>query len=185
MIICPTKLTFGCKLSPPLTYPIFDSKGIPTRILGKTGIQVPIIGIGTGSRFCSVYDEDKALGILTYALDHGLYYWDTAHDYQNDKVISEERVGKILKARRKEVFLATKVSARKADEAKQQIEESLKRLQTDYIDVLQIHSIKSVKDAKEVVKRGGVLDVVQSLKEQGVAKFIGFTGHSSAEARPS
>ena len=165
-----------------MAYPTFNPKGIPTRTLGKTGIQVPLICIGAGSRFCSVYDEDKGLEMLTYALNHGLYYWDTAHNYGNDKVISEKRVGKILKNRRKEVFLATKVRARNTDEAKRHIEESLKRLQTDYVDILQIHSIKSVEDAKEVVKTGGVLDVVHGLKEQGVAKFIGFTGHSSAKA---
>jgi aryl-alcohol dehydrogenase-like predicted oxidoreductase len=175
-------LTFGCKFVSPITYPTFDPKGIPTRTLGRTGIQVPLIGIGTGSRFCSVYDEDKALEILNYALDHGLYYWDTAHNYGNDKVISEERVGKILKNRREEVFLATKVRARNADEAKRHIEKSLKRLQTDYVDILQVHSIKSLEDAKEVVKKGGVLDLVRGLKVQGVAKFIGFTGHSSTEA---
>lgn len=175
-------LTCGCKFVSPIAYPTFNPKGVPTRTLGKTEIQVPVIGIGTGSRFCSVYDEDKALEILTYALDNGLYYWDTAHDYGKDKVISEERLGKILKKRRKEIFLATKVLARNIDDAKRQIEESLKRLQTDYIDILQIHSIKSVEDAKEVVKKGGVLDVVRSLKDQGVAKFIGFTGHRSAEA---
>ena len=164
------------------TYPTFHSKGLPTRTLGKTGIQVPLIGIGTGGRFLSEKDEYKGLEILTYALDHGLYYWDTAHDYGNDKVNSEERLGKILKKRRKEVFLATKVGARNADKAKRHIEESLKRLQTDYVDIFQIHSITSVEDAKKVVKKGGLLDVVRDLKEQGVAKFIGFTGHSSAEA---
>lgn len=175
-------LTFRPKSASPITYPTFNPKGLPTRTLGKTGIQVPLIGIGTGSRFCSINDEDKGLEILTYALDHGLYYWDTAHNYGNDTVTSEERVGKILKERRKEVFLATKVGARNADKAKRHIEESLKRLQTDYLDIFQIHGIKSVADAKEVVKKGGVLDVVRGLKEQGVAKFIGFTGHSSAEA---
>ena len=175
-------LSFKPKSLYPTTRPTFDPKGLPTRTLGKTGIQVPLIGVGTGSRFCSVYDEEKGLEILTSSIDHGLYYWDTAHNYGNDKVISEKRVGKILKNRRKEVLLATKVKARNAEEAKRDIEESLKRLQTDYVNILQIHSIKSVEDAKGLVKKGGVLDVVRSLKEQGVAKFIGFTGHSSAEA---
>ena len=62
-------------------------------------------------------DEDKALEILTYALDHGLYYWDTAHDYSQNGIVSEVRLGKILKYRRKEIFLATKVSARGSIEA--------------------------------------------------------------------
>lgn len=160
----------------------FDAKGLPTRMLGGTGIKVPLIGVGTGSRFCAVKDEDKALEMLTYALDHGLYYWDTAHDYSDDEVISEKRLGKILKHRRSEIFLATKVGAREPDEAKRHIEESLSRLQTDYVDLLQIHSVESVEDVEIITKKGGLLDVVRGMREQGVARRIGFTGHRSAEA---
>jgi len=113
-----------------------------------------------------------------------LYYWDTAHDYRDERtgVISEVRLGRVLKDRRKEVFLSTKVGPREPDEAKRHIEESLSRLQTDYLNILQIHSINSVDDAKNVVKKGGLLDLVRQMREQGVAKYIGFTGHSSAEA---
>ncbi len=160
----------------------FDAKGLPTRILGQTGIRVPLIGVGTGSRFCAVKDENKALQMLTYALEHGLYYWDTAHDYGNDEVISEKRLGKILKHRRREIFLATKVAAREPDEAKRHIEESLSRLQTDYVDLLQIHSVESVEDVEIITKKGGLLEVVRGMREQGVARRIGFTGHRSAEA---
>lgn len=170
----------GCVTTGTAAY--FDPKGLPTKPLGKTGVSVPRIGIGAGSRFCSVQDEDEALEILTYALDHGLYYWDTAHDYTRDSVISEERLGKILKSRRKEVFLATKVGAREPDEAKRHIEESLTRLQTDYLDILQLHSVKSVEDVEVIAKEGGVLDVVRKLRDEGVAKNIGFTGHDSAKA---
>lgn len=162
----------------------YDPKGLPTVTLGKTGAVVPLIGYGTGSRFCAVTDEDKALEMLTYALNHGLYYWDTAHSYGNEEagIVSEERLGKIAKHRRKEIFLATKVDARDPDEAKQQIETSLKRLNTDYLDVLQMHSIMSVKDVEEITRSGGLMDVVLEMKEQGVAKNIGFTGHCSAKA---
>jgi predicted aldo/keto reductase-like oxidoreductase len=160
----------------------FDAKGLPTRMLGGTGIKVPLIGVGTGSRFCVVKDEDKALEMLTYALEHGLYYWDTAHSYGNDEVISEKRLGKIVKHRRSEIFLATKVEGREPDEAKRNIEESLSRLQTDYVDLLQIHSVESVEDVEFITKKGGVLEVVRGMREQGVARHIGFTGHRSAEA---
>ncbi|MHC4456380.1 MAG: aldo/keto reductase [Planctomycetota bacterium] len=160
----------------------FDAKGLPTRILGQTGVKVPLTGVGTGSRFCAVKEEDKALQMLTYALDHGLYYWDTAHSYGNDEVISEKRLGKIVKHRRREIFLATKVEAREPDEAKRYIEESLSRLQTDYVNLLQIHSVESVEDVEIITKKGGLLDVVREMKEQGVARHIGFTGHRSAEA---
>jgi len=160
----------------------FDAKGLPTRILGKTGERVPIMAIGTGSRFCSVKVEDQALEILTYALDHGLYYWDTAHDYTYGEIASESRLGKILKDRRKEVFLSTKVGARDPDEAKRHIEESLKRLQTDYLDILKIHLIRSMEDVEVIGKKGGLVDILHRLCEEGVARHIGFTGHLSAAA---
>ena len=160
----------------------YDAKGLPTRELGKTGVRVPFIVIGTGSRWCSVKDEDEALRILTYALDHGLYYWDTASTYRGENFFSEERIGKILKDRRKRVFLSTKVRERDPDKAKVQIETSLKRLQIDRLDLLQIHRIQSPEDVEDIGKKGGVYDIVRSFKEQGVCRFIGFTGHSDAEA---
>jgi len=169
-------LAFAGKDSP------FDAKGLPTVSLGKTGVRVPRYALGLGSRFCSVQEEDKGLEILNYALDHGLYYWDTAATYQSGDVVSEERLGKLLKTRRKEVFLATKVREREPDKAKAQIERSLQRMQTDHLDLLQVHLIRSLEDVEDIGKKGGVYDILQSLKEQGVVKHIGFTGHLSAEA---
>ena len=127
-------------------------------------------------------DEDKALEMLTYALDNGLYYWDTANGYRDEEVISEERLGKILKHRRKEVFLSTKVGARQADGARRELEESLGHLQTDYINLWQIHGLDSLEDAKALGKKGSVLEVLYKMREEGVVKNIGFTGHKSAEA---
>jgi aryl-alcohol dehydrogenase-like predicted oxidoreductase len=160
----------------------YDSKGLPTRKLGKTGIKIPLIAIGTGSRFCSVENEDEAFKILTYALDNGLYYWDTAHIYSNGSIISEERLGEILKKRRKEIFLSTKISTRDPEEAKKHIEISLRRLQTDYVDILKVHMIEDLDDLKTVTRKGGLYDVLTEMKRQGVARFIGFSGHSSDKA---
>ena len=160
----------------------FDPKGLPTTILGKTKARVPLIAVGTGSRFCSMENEDEAQELLTYALDQGLYYWDTANSYGNDRVISEERLGRILKHRRSEVFLSTKVQSREPDEAMKQIETSLKRLQTDHLDILNIHSIESLDDVSQILSKNGVYSVIQKMKEEGVARSIGFTGHTSAEA---
>ena len=160
----------------------YDSKQLPTRKLGKTGIEVPLIIMGCGSRFMAIRDEDKALELLEYALDHGLYYWDTAANYGNDQISSEERIGKLLKNRRREVFLATKVAKRDGESAKKTIERSLKRLQTDYIDLLQVHAIKSVEDIENLGKKGNVLDVLHQYKQEGTIAHIGFTGHTSAEA---
>jgi predicted aldo/keto reductase-like oxidoreductase len=160
----------------------FDSKGLPTRILGKTGIKIPLIAIGTGSRFCSIENEDEALNILTFALDHGFYYWDTAHLYANGSIISEERLGQIVKDRREEIFLSTKCSTRDPEEAKKEIEISLNRLQTDHVDILKVHSIEDVEDVEEITRKGGLYDVLRSMKDQGITKYIGFSGHSSDKA---
>ncbi len=160
----------------------YDAKGLPTVVLGNTGARVPRIGYGCGSRFYAVEDEDRGLEMLTYALDHGLYYWDTAHDYASETVISEERIGKVLKHRRDEVFLSTKVGAREPDEAKRHIEESLTRLQTDHLDILKVHSLNSVEDLDNIARKGGVLDVLRKMRDEGVARFIGFSGHRSATA---
>ena len=158
----------------------FDPKGLPTRKLGNTGIDVPIMAFGAGSRWMSIEDDDKALELIEYALDQGVYYWDTAASYGNDQISSEERIGKLLPARRKEVFLVTKVHERSADKAKEIIERSLKRLNTDYIDLLHVHSIKSVEDAERLGDKGQVLEVLHKYRDEGVVRHIGFTGHASA-----
>lgn len=159
----------------------FDAKGLPTSILGKTGVRVPRMAIGLGSRWMGEKDDDKALEILEYALNNGCYYWDTAANYGNEQISSEERIGRLLKDRRKEVFLVTKVEEREADKAKISIERSLNRLQTDYIDLLHVHSIDSVEDAESLGNKGKVLEVLHQYRDEGIARHIGFTGHAIAE----
>ena len=162
----------------------YNAKGLPTAILGKTGVRIPRIAVGLGSRFCEIDSEDEALSLLNYALENGLYYWDTAHIYENKKngAISEVRIGKILKERRKEVFLSTKVSLRNPDEALAQIEDSLKRLQTDHLDMLKIHSIASMEEVDQLNQKGQLVEILHKLKEQKITRFIGFSGHGNAEA---
>jgi aryl-alcohol dehydrogenase-like predicted oxidoreductase len=159
----------------------YDSKGLPTTILGKTGVRIPIMVMGLGSRFMGA-DEDKGLEILETALNSGLYYWDTAADYKNDTQFSEERIGKILKNVRNQVFLSTKVGQRNGEDAKRTVETSLKRLQTDYIDLYQIHSITNEEEVRKFGDKDGVLPVLKKYREEGVIRHIGFTGHTSASA---
>jgi aryl-alcohol dehydrogenase-like predicted oxidoreductase len=166
----------GCTASSP-----YDSKGLPTVELGKTGATVPILGFGCGSRWMSVQNTDKALEILESAFDQGLYYWDTAANYGNEQISSEERVGLLLKERREKVFLVTKTGDRDADQAMKSVERSLKRLQTDHIDLLHMHAVSSVEDAELLGEKGQVLEVLLKLKSEGVIRNIGFTGHASAE----
>lgn len=160
----------------------YDPKGVPTRVLGRTGVPVPVIGFGGGSRFCRIEDADQSVELLNYALDHGLYYWDTANQYGGKNFKSEERYGLVLKHRRREVFLATKVGERTYNGAMRQLEESLKRLQTDYLDIYQVHSVESLADVEAIGAKGGVLEALRKLRDQKVARFIGFTGHADAGA---
>ncbi len=167
--------SLSCDRSVPAMQQGYDAKGMPTRVLGKTGVAVPVIALGCGSRFCSVTDPDESVAILTHALDSGIYHWDTGHDYLYHDVLSEERLGLVLKDRRDEVFLATKIGDRTRDGALRQVEESLARLQTDHLDLLQIHNVQSLEDVAASGAEGGVIEAVNQLKQQSVTRFIGFT----------
>ena len=152
--------------------------------LGKTGVRIPRIACGLGSRFCNIEKTDDAIRLLNFALDNGLYYWDTAFSYENSKLgfTSEERMGEVVKTRRDELFLSTKVESRDPDEAKRQIETSLKRLKTDHLDMLKIHNIQTPSDVEAISAKGKMIEMLLSLKEQGVTRFIGFSGHTEAAA---
>jgi predicted aldo/keto reductase-like oxidoreductase len=162
----------------------YKPKGLATAILGKTGVEIPRIALGLGSRWCAVGDEEKALEILTYALDKGLYYWDTAAIYENKEngAVSEERIGKILKDRRKEVFISTKIMDRDPEVIMQHIERSLKRLQIDQLDMLKVHSVQGGDKLEELKGEGKAIEIVHRMKEEGLTKYIGFSGHSEAAA---
>jgi uncharacterized protein len=103
-------ITAGAILAPAAacTTSAYDAKNVPTVILGKTGVRIPRLIMGLGSRFMAV-DEDKGLEILETGLNNGLYYWDTAASYGSQQEWSEERIGKILKGVRERVFLSSKV----------------------------------------------------------------------------
>jgi aryl-alcohol dehydrogenase-like predicted oxidoreductase len=149
---------------------------IPTRVLGKTGARVSILAMGGGSRFLMYKDEDQALEALNRAFDLGITYMDTAYSYGNG--LSEERVGKVMKTRRKGIFLATKIEARKGDEAQRILEGTIKRLQTDQVDLIHVHSLTDENDLAAVEAPDGVLKVLLKLRDQKVTRFIGVTSHT-------
>ncbi len=149
---------------------------LPTRPLGKTGVHVSILAFGGGSRFLMYKDEDKALEAVNRALDLGITYMDTAYGYGDG--LSEERIGKVMKTRRKGIFVATKINKRSGDEAMRVLEGSLKRLQVDQVDLIHIHSLTDESDLAAVEAKGGVLETVQKLKDQKVTRFIGITSHT-------
>jgi len=168
----------------------YDAKGLPTVLFGNTGVRIPRIVLGLGSRFCHMDSDAEAYDMLNFALDNGFYYWDTAHTYDNtialppgkaqptQLVLSEVRLGDVVKTRRKEIFLSTKVAARDPSEAMRQIELSLKRLQTDRLDMLKIHSVESIDDVNQMSQQGNLIDVVLRMKEEKVTRFIGFSCHA-------
>jgi uncharacterized protein len=165
----------GAAASAGLGSPSGAKSKLPTRVLGRTGAEVTILAFGCGSRYL-MYDDDKAVEALNRGLDMGITYVDTAYGYGKGR--SEELVGKVMKTRRKEVFLATKVQERNAEKAMRIIEGSLKRLQTDHVDLLHIHSLTDEKDVAQIEAEDGVLKLLYKLRDQKVARAIGVTSHS-------
>jgi len=172
----------------------YDPKGLPTTMFGNTGVRIPRIALGLGSRFCHMDSAEEAFEMLNYALDNGFYYWDTAHTYDNtialpawkkkpaELVVSEIRTGEVVKTRRQEIFLSTKVQAREPSEAMKQIELSLKRLNTDHLDMLKIHAVETIAEVNQMSQKGNLIDILLKMKEEKVTRFIGFSCHSSGEA---
>ena len=160
------------------------TQSLPKRRLGKTGEIVSCIGFGSGTRFCSIPEEDAAQALLERALALGVSYFDTAGSYTRRGIerLSEKRLGEFSKKRRKEIFLATKIDPRDRDGALRSVEQSLKFLQTDYLDLIQIHSLNDLSDLDRIGGADSVLAAVRQLKDQRVARFIGITGHNDGMA---
>lgn len=157
-----------------------QGKPMPTRTLGRTGLKVPILAFGSGSRFLMYADDDAAVAALNRAIDVGITYVDTAHSYGDGK--SEERVGRVMATRRREVTLSTKIAARTADQARRQIELSLKRLRTDRLDVMHIHALKNAQDLAAIEAKGGVLEAMYEARDQKITRAIGITSHADPQA---
>jgi aryl-alcohol dehydrogenase-like predicted oxidoreductase len=157
---------------------------LPKRRLGMTGEMVSCIGFGSGTRFCSIESEDAAQALLEKAFASGINYFDTAGSYTRRGIerLSEKRLGIFIKTRRNQVFLATKIDPRDRDGALRSVETSLKFLQSDYLDLIQIHSLSNRDDLERIGSANGVLAAVRELKDQKIARFIGITGHNDGVA---
>ncbi|MBV8203177.1 MAG: aldo/keto reductase [Acidobacteria bacterium] len=153
--------------------------GIPYRTLGRTGEKVSLVGIG-GAHLGRLHDEQEAIRIVRTALDSGINFMDNSWDYSDGK--SEERMGKALRdGYRQKAFLMTKIDGRTKQSAAQQLDESLRRLQTDHLDLLQLHEIIRMADPDRVFAAGGALEAVLAAKQAGKIRYIGFTGHKSPD----
>jgi aryl-alcohol dehydrogenase-like predicted oxidoreductase len=151
--------------------------GIPYRRLGRTGELVSLVGVG-GYHLGRQADEQETIRIVRTAIDNGINFLDNSWDYNGGA--SEIRMGKALAdGYRDKAFLMTKIDGRTKAAAARQIEESLGRLHTDHIDLLQIHEVIRMTDAERVFAVGGALEAVAAAREAGKIRYIGFTGHKS------
>ncbi|MDE0019581.1 MAG: aldo/keto reductase [Candidatus Poribacteria bacterium] len=151
---------------------------LPTRRFGRTGEAVTMLGVG--GWHIGDMTETEAQKTIETALDGGVRFFDTAEGYQTGG--SESRLGKLLVPKyRDDVFLMTKTRARNANEAWEHLEGSLSRLNTDRLDLWQVHAVRNPADVDERIENG-VLDVMIEAKETGKTRYIGFTGHSSPAA---
>jgi aryl-alcohol dehydrogenase-like predicted oxidoreductase len=149
---------------------------VPHRPLGKTGVQVSAMGLG-GYHLGSTKNQQEATEIVARAMDAGVNFFDNAWDYHDGH--SEEVVGKALQGKRDRAFVMTKVCThgRGKDVAMQQLEQSLRRLQTDHLDLWQIHEVIYENDPDLIFAPGGAAEALLMAKQQGKVRFIGFTGH--------
>lgn len=152
---------------------------LPSRALGRTGTKVSILAFGCGSRFLMYKDEDSASAILNRAIDLGITYLDTAYAYGDGE--SETRVGRVMATRRKDVWLATKIPDRTRDEFLRRLEASLKRLRTDHVDLVHIHSLGQADDLAKIEAPNGALKGLMEAREQKMARFAGMTSHTNGE----
>lgn len=151
---------------------------IPRRPLGKTVEQVSIIGLG-GYHLGTVQSRELAVRLVQEAVDAGVNFFDNAWEYNDHR--SEEWMGFGLQGRRDKVFLMSKVCTHGRDKnvAMEQLEESLKRLGTDHLDLWQIHEVIYENDPDLHFAKGGVVEALEEAKKQGKVRFVGFTGHKS------
>jgi len=153
-----------------------SNSGMPTRTLGRTGVEVSLVGLGGWHLGFDYIDEELSIRIIRTAIDNGINFMDNCWDY-NDGA-SELRMGKALRdGYRERAFLMTKIDGRTKEAATKQLDESLKRLQTDHIDLVQHHEILRYEDPHRIFDDQGANAALIEARDAGKIRFIGFTGH--------
>jgi len=162
-------LTSASRDQPPST------TAMPERVLGNTGVRVPIFGLGGAGQTPLSWEnrEKDAVAIIQRALELGIRYFDTAADYGP----SEDNLGKVLPAHRDEIFLASKTDKRDRDGAWKQLERSLKRLNTDHLDLWQLHHVSYQEELDKIFSKDGAAKALEEAKAQKLVRFVGITGH--------
>lgn len=148
---------------------------MPTRNLGRTGHRVGLWSLGCQAAVEVRGNDELAEKIINRAIDLGVNYLDTAAAYGNG--VSEINVGRVMRTRRKEVFLATKTNKYTYDEAMGLLDQSLARLQTDQIDLWQLHNVQRREHFDAIFAKGGAIEALQKARDQKIVRFLGITGH--------
>jgi len=148
-------------------------KPIPRRRLGRTGVEVTILGLGGEGVLRSQGRDKEAASLISAALDLGINYMESARAYAG----SEVYLGSALKGRRDKVFLATKSHARDKAGALAHLEESLANLQTDHLDLWYLHDVRTMEEFEKASSPGGALDAFKEAKDKGLVRFLGVSGH--------
>jgi len=154
----------------PVTY-----NAMPTRSLGKTGYKVGIFSLGGQATLEIKGREEESEKIINRAIDLGINYIDTAASYGQG--VSQLNIGRVMKTRRKEVWLSTKTHDRTYDGSMRLLEESLKNLQTDHIDTWQLHNVQRQEQVDQIFGPNGAVKALEKAKAEGVVRYLGITGH--------
>ncbi len=155
---------------------------MPTRNLGKTGYKVGIFSLGGQAALEKANNFDNAVPIIERALDLGVNYIDTSSIYGGPDRWSEQYVGQVMKTRRNEAFIATKTKERTREASLRMIEKSLKLLNTDHVDLWQLHDVGLPEDVNAIFAKGGAMEALIEMHDQKVVRFLGVTGHYRPEA---
>lgn len=152
------------------------SATMPERVLGRTGVKVPILGLGgagTNTPLDKAGKEREAVAIIEKALELGIRYFDTARSYGT----SEIHLGKVLPTHRTKIFLASKTAIRDRDGAWRELESSLKRLNTDYLDLWQLHHVSFLEEIDTIFSASGAIKALEEAMQQKIVRYVGITGH--------
>ena len=147
--------------------------GIPKRTLGKTGVEVTILGLGGEGMLRTFGHEQEAYPLINRAIDLGINYFESARAYSG----SESYYGLALKERRRDIFLTSKSHARDKQGALAHLHETLTNMKTDYLDLWQVHDVRTEEDTEEIFGPRGALEAFREARDKGLVRFIGVTGH--------
>ena len=166
---------------PPLPVNPRTPEAMPMRNLGRTGYRVGIFSLGGQAAVEQPNNEAVAVPIVERALDLGVNYVDTAAAYGGPQRWSQRYIGKVMKRRRKEAFLTSKTNDRTRDGSLRLLEESLRLLNTDHLDLWQIHNLSRLEQVDEIFAPGGAMAALQQAREQKMVRFLGVTGHADPD----